>query len=299
MFTRMNTAFLGLGAIGRPMAARVAAAGHSLAVWNRTSTRAADFARDTGARHAATPADAARGAQIIITCFSTSPDVYSVLDGPDGLLAGVERGAVLVDCTSGDPATSRRIAERLAEKGAEFIDAPVSGGTSGAEKGTLTVMVGGSEAALEKARPVMASFGQKIVHCGAIGAGDTVKAVNQAFLAIHLLSAAEGLATLVKEGVDPGKALEVINASSGRSNSSMNLIPERVLTRAFPRTFRLALLEKDINIAAELARDNRVPAPVMQLTADVFRIARGELGEVADHVEIVKMVEQWAGVEIA
>ena len=295
----MKTAFLGLGAIGRPMAARIAAAGHSLAVWNRTAERAADFARQSGARHAATPADAARGASVIVTCFSTSPDVYSILDGPDGLLVGVERGAVVVDCTSGDPGTSKRIAERLATAGVDFIDAPVSGGTSGAEKGTLTVMVGGSAEALEKARPVIEAFGQKIVHCGAIGAGDTVKAVNQAFLAIHILSAAEGLATLVKEGVDPTKALEVINASSGRSNSSMNLIPERVLTRAFPRTFRLALLEKDIGIAAELARENRVPAPVMQLTADIFRIARGELGEVADHVEIVRLVEQWAGVEIA
>jgi 3-hydroxyisobutyrate dehydrogenase len=295
----MNTAFLGLGAIGRPMAARIAAAGHSLSVWNRTENRAADFAREFSARHAASPADAVRGADIVITCFSTSPDVYSVLDGADGILAGIERGAVLVDCTSGDPATSKKIAARLAEKGAEFIDAPVSGGTSGAEKGTLTVMDGGGADALEKARPVIEAFGQKIVHCGAIGAGDTVKAVNQAFLAIHILSAAEGLATLVKEGVDPTKALEVINASSGRSNSSMNLIPERVLTRAFPRTFRLALLEKDIGIAAGLARDNRVPAPVTQLTADIFRIARGELGEVADHVEIVRMVEQWAGVEIA
>ncbi|MGH9884149.1 MAG: NAD-binding protein, partial [bacterium] len=105
--------------------------------------------------------------------------------------------------------------------------------------------------------------------------------------------------TLVKEGVNSKLAFDVINASSGRSNSSMNLIPERVLTRAFPRTFRLALLEKDIGIAANLARDNRVPAPVTQLTADVFRIARAELGELADHVEIVKMIEQWAGVEIA
>jgi 3-hydroxyisobutyrate dehydrogenase len=215
------------------------------------------------------------------------------------MLAGIKRGAVIVDCTSGDPATSRKIAERLKEKGAEFIDAPVSGGVAGAEKGTLTVMVGGSADTLEKARKVIETFGQKIVHCGDIGAGDTVKAVNQAFLAIHLLSAAEGLATLKKEGVDPTKALEVINASSGRSNSSMNLIPERVLTRAFPRTFRLALLEKDIGIAANLARDNKVPAPVTQLTADMFRVARGELGEIADHVEIVKMVEQWAGVEIA
>jgi 3-hydroxyisobutyrate dehydrogenase len=295
----MNTAFLGLGAIGRPMAARIAAAGHSLVVWNRTASRAADFAKQTGARHAATPADAVRDADVVLTCFSTSPDVYSVLDGADGLLAGIKRGAVLVDCTSGDPATSKRIAQRLAQSGAEYLDAPVSGGTTGAEKGTLTVMVGGDEAALNRARPVIEAFGQKIVHCGAVGAGDTVKAVNQAFLAIHLLSAAEGLATLKKEGVDPGKALEVINSSSGRSNSSMNLIPERVLTRAFPRTFKLALLEKDIGIAAGMARENRVPAPVTQLTADIFRVARRDFGEEVDHVEIVKLIEQWSGVEIA
>jgi len=281
------------------MATRIAGAKLPLAVWNRTAQRAADFAGQSGARHAATPADAARDADVIITCLSTSPDVYSLLDGPDGLLAGIKRGATLVDCTSGDPGTSRRIAERLSDAGVSFIDAPVSGGVAGAEKGTLTIMVGGDAAVLDRVRPVLETFGQKIVHCGDVGAGDTVKAVNQAFLAIHLLSAAEGLATLVKEGVDPAKALEVINASSGRSNSSMNLIPERVLTRAFPRTFRLALLEKDIAIAATMARDNRVPAPVTQLTADVFRIARGELGEIADHVEIVKLVEQWAGVEIA
>ena len=281
------------------MASRIAAAKLPLAVWNRTAERAAEFARQTGARHAATPADAARDADVVITCLSTSPDVYSLLDGPDGLLAGFKRGATLVDCTSGDPGTSRRIAQRLAESGVGFIDAPVSGGVVGAEKGTLTIMVGGEAGALDRVRSVLETFGQKIVHCGDVGAGDTVKAVNQAFLAIHLLSAAEGLATLVKEGVDPTKALEVINASSGRSNSSMNLIPERVLTRAFPRTFRLALLEKDIGIAAAMAREHRVPAPVTQLTADVFRIARGELGEIADHVEIVKLVEQWAGVEIA
>jgi 3-hydroxyisobutyrate dehydrogenase len=295
----MNIAFLGLGAIGRPMATRIAAAKLPLTVWNRTAERAAEFARASGARHAATPADAARDADVVITCLSTSPDVYSLLDGPDGLLAGMKRGSTLVDCTSGDPGTSRRIAQRLSEAGATFIDAPVSGGVTGAEKGTLTIMVGGDAAVLDRVRPVLETFGQKIVHCGDVGAGDTVKAVNQAFLAIHLLSAAEGLATLVKEGVDPTKALEVINASSGRSNSSMNLIPERVLTRAFPRTFRLALLEKDIGIAADMARENRVPAPVTQLTADIFRIARGELGEIADHVEIVKLVEQWAGVEIA
>ncbi len=295
----MNIAFLGLGAIGRPMAARVAGSGLPLTVWNRTSSRAADFAKEFGARHAATPADAARDADVVVTCMPTSQDVASLLDGPEGLLAGIGRGATFIDCTSGDPATSRRIRDTLAEKNVGYIDAPVSGGTTGAEKGTLTIMVGGDAAVLERARPVLETFGQKIVHCGDVGAGDAVKAVNNAFLATHILAAAEGLAALVKMGVDPKVALDVINASSGRSNASMNLIPERVITRAFPRTFRLALLEKDVGIAAEVARDTRTPAPILQLTADLFRIARGEFGEVADHVEAVKMVEQWAGVEIA
>jgi len=281
------------------MATRVAMAKIPLTVWNRTATRAAEFAEKTGASQAATPAEAVRGAEVVIACLPTSHDVYALLDGPDGILAGIERGAAFVDCTSGDPATSRRIAARLAEKGVSFIDAPVSGGVVGAEKGALTIMVGGDAAVLDRVRPVLESFGQKIVHCGEIGAGDAVKAVNNAFLATHILAAAEGLAALVKMGVSPNVALDVINASSGRSNTSMNLFPERVLTRAFPRTFRLALLEKDVGIAAEVARETRVPAPILQLTADLFRIARGELGEVADHVEIVKIIEQWAGTEIA
>ncbi len=294
----MQIAFLGLGAIGRPMAAHVAAKGLPLIVWNRTAERAEQFARDTGAQRAATPADAVRNADIVFTCFPESKHLAGLLDGADGLLAGLKRGSVVVDCTSGDPATSRTIHDRLAANGVDFIDAPVSGGTAGAEKGTLTVMVGGDAAVLERVRPVLESFAQKIVHCGDVGAGDAVKAVNNAFLAIHILATAEGLATLAKAGVSPTVALDVINASSGRSNTSMNLFPERVMTRAFPRTFRLALLEKDIGIAADIARANRVPAPVTQLAADLFRIARGELGEVADHVEAVKMIEQWAGVEI-
>jgi 3-hydroxyisobutyrate dehydrogenase len=294
-----TVAFLGLGAIGRPMAARLAAApGISLAVWNRTAERARAFAAETGARHAATPADAARGADVAITCFPVSADVEAVLDGPEGLLAGLAGGALLVDCTSGDPATSRRIAARLAERDVGFLDAPVSGGTIGAEQGTLTVMVGGELALLERARPVLETFGRKIVHCGDVGAGDALKAVNNALLAIHVWSTAEGLAALAKAGVRADVALDVINASSGRSNASMNLFPERVLTRAFPRTFRLALLDKDVGIAAGVAREQKVPAPVLQLVSDLFRIAHHALGEEADHVEAVRLVEEWAGVRI-
>ena len=294
-----TVAFLGLGAIGRPMAARLAAAPDiELAVWNRTADRARSFAAEHRARHAATPADAARGASVVITCLPISADVERLLDGPDGLLAGFSKGAALVDCTSGDPATSRRIASRLAEHGVGFLDAPVSGGTIGAEQGTLTVMVGGDAALLDRVRPVLSAFGKKIVHCGDVGAGDALKAVNNALLAVHVWSTGEGLAALEKLGVKADVALDVINASSGRSNASMNLFPERVLTRAFPRTFRLALLDKDIGIAAGVARDQKVPAPLLQLAADLFRIAHNVLGEEADHVEAVKLVEQWAGVRI-
>jgi len=294
-----TVAFLGLGAIGRPMAARLAAASDiSLVVWNRTAERARAFVAASGARHAANPADAARGADVVITCFPVSADVEAILDGADGLLAGLASDALLVDCTSGDPATSRRIAARLADHGVGFLDAPVSGGTIGAEQGTLTVMVGGDAALLDRARPVLEAFGKKIVHCGDVGAGDALKAVNNALLAVHVWSTAEGLAALTKAGVKADVALDVINASSGRSNASMNLFPERVLTRAFPRTFRLALLDKDVGIAAGVAREQKVPAPLLQLTADLFRVAHNALGEEADHVEAVKVIEEWAGVVI-
>jgi 3-hydroxyisobutyrate dehydrogenase len=291
-------AFLGLGAIGRPMAAHLAREPFTLAVWNRTPGVAHSFAHDTGARAAESPADACKDADVVITCLPTSADVESLLDGPNGLLAGMRKGAVFLDCTSGDPAGSRRIAARLAERGIAFLDAPVSGGTTGAAKGALTVMVGGDAAVLERVRPVLEAFGKTIVHCGGIGAGDALKAVNNALLAVHIWSTGEGLAALVRAGVTPAVALQVINASSGRSNTSENLFPTRVLNRAFPRTFRLALLDKDVGIAAQVAREQRVPSPLLQLTAELFRAAHRELGEEADHVEAVRIIERWSGVEI-
>lgn len=291
-------AFLGLGAIGTPMARHLVAPEFSLAVWNRTAVKAAAFARQHGVRHAASPADAVRGADIVVTCLPTSKEVAALLDGPDGLLAGMAKGSVLVDCTSGDPATTRHTAARLAERGIAFLDAPVSGGVAGAEIGTLTVMVGGDEQVLERALPVIDAFGEKIVHCGAIGSGSALKAVNNALLAVHIWSTAEGLATLAKAGVNATVALDVINASSGRSNTSMNLFPNRVLSRAWPRTFRLALLDKDVGIAAQVAREQQVPSPLIQLTAELFTAAHRELGEEADHVEAAKVVERQAGVEI-
>ena len=174
----------------------------------------------------------------------------------------------------------------------------MSGGVSGAEAGTLTVMVGGDDDSLARARPVLDAFGKRIVHCGPVGAGHAVKAVNNALLAAQLWATGEGLAALTSAGVDPRMALDVINASSGRSNASENLFPDRVLGGAFPRTFRLALLDKDVGIAAGIAREQGTAAPLLQLTAELFRIAHHELGNDADHVEAVKVIERWTGVEI-
>ena len=294
----MKVAFLGLGDIGSLMAAHLARDPFDLVVWNRTVAKAETFAREHKARVARTPAEAVSGADVVVTCLPSSVEVEAILHGENGMLDAFRKGSVLVDCTSGDPPTSRSIAAELGGRGVDFIDAPVSGGTIAAKSGSLTVMWGGEALVFERVRSVIEAFGKKIVHAGQVGSGDALKAINNALLAVHILSTAEGLAVLVKAGVDPKVALEVINASSGRSNSSENLIPQRVLTRAFPRTFRLALLEKDIGIAAVLADDLGVRTPVISLAAERFHEAREKLGEEADHVEAVKMIEQENGIEI-
>jgi 3-hydroxyisobutyrate dehydrogenase len=296
---KRTIAFLGLGAIGTPMARHVAAR-FPLRVWNRTRAKADAFAATLAptATVVATPAEAARGADVVITCFPVSRDVEGLLAGADGLLATMAKGAVLVDCTSGDPETSQRIAATLRARGIDFIDAPVSGGVVGAESASLTVMVGGHAAVLDRVRPVLEAFGKRIVHCGPVGAGDAVKAVNNALLAQHIIGTAEGLLALKRAGVAPALALDVINNSSGRSNASMNLFPERVLTRAFPRTFRLALLDKDVGIAEQVAQAGGLEAPVLAAAAARYRAAHAAMGEDADHVEIVRWLEQLAGEEI-
>jgi 3-hydroxyisobutyrate dehydrogenase len=293
--TRTSVAFLGLGAIGRPIAHHIAAKGFPLAVWNRTPAKALDFRKETGARIGADPADAAKDAQVLITCLPSSKEVHQLVF-EHGLLDGIGRGAILVDCTSGDPPTSRRIAAALADRGIDFLDAPVSGGVAGAVAAKLTVMCGGTPQQLARAHPVLSTFAQKIVLCGPTGAGHAVKAVNNALLATHILITAEGLLAAARAGVDPRVALEVINSSSGRSNTSENLFPERVLSGAYPRTFRLALLDKDVRIAADLAKEAKTPHAVLSLVSDMFANARAELGEEADHVEVVRLLERDADI---
>lgn len=294
----MRVAFLGLGAIGAPIASHLAGP-YQLTVWNRTRAKADSFAAGRSVVVASTPRDAGTGAEILLTCLPTSAEVEQVLFGAEGVAAALTRGALVIDCTSGDPGSSRRISARLAQMGIGFVDAPVSGGVSLAEKGDLTVMLGGSEADVARARPLVAVFGKKkVVHIGPVGAGHAVKGVNNALLAANILSAAEGITALVKAGVAPRVAVETINASSGASFVTQTLVPDRVLTGAYPRTFRLALLDKDCGIALDLVREMGVDGPVLAAVKAKMAELRALLGEEEDYMAPFREAEKSAGVQI-
>lgn len=290
----MRVGFIGLGAIGTPMAVHVARA-FPTTVWNRTASKATAFAKVHGATAAAHPSALVRAVDVVITCLPVSADVASVIEAAGDAW---REGQLLVDCTSGDPAGSRANAATLARHGAGFVDAPVSGGTTGAEKGTLTVMLGGEEPWLAKAREAVAPFAGKVAEVGPVGCGHALKAVNNALLALNVLAAGEGLAALVKLGVPAAKAVEVINASSGRSNVTEHLIPERVLTGAWPRTFSLALLDKDVGVALAVLQDAGVGSEAFPVLKAALADARAALDAGADHCELIRVIEQRAGVTI-
>ena len=292
-----RAAFLGLGAIGRPMATHVARA-FDLCVWNRTGERAQAFAHEQGCRSASTPREAVEGAEVVIACLPTSAEVLAILEGADGALTGLPKAALFLDCTSGSPEGARRLAARLADAGVAYADCPVSGGTNGAAAGTLAVMVGADAEVFQRALPVLSLFGKRIEHLGPVGTGSALKAVNNALLAANILTFGEGFAALASAGLPVRRALEVINASSGRSFVSEVLAPERILTGAFPKTFRLALLEKDVGIAVEFLAAEGLEAPVLRQAREVLLKARVLLGEEADYLEAVLLHERQAGTEI-
>ena len=291
--TRTEVAFIGLGAMGRPMAANLAGRFPTL-VWNRSTSVAAQHATAHGTTAVADLVEVAR-AQVVCTCLPTDVEVAAVA----GVLGpALSPGTVWLDHTSGDPAGARDIAQLLASYDVGYLDAPVSGGTDGAARGALTTMVGGDAADLAAARHVLDAVAARIVHVGEVGAGMAVKAVNNALLATSLWAAAEGLTALAAQGVAPEAALEVIASSSGRSFATETLIPDRVLDRSFPHTFALALLAKDVRLAGSVLAGAGVDGPVLQLVEKLTNAAAIEL-EGADHVELVRVRERAVGVELS
>lgn len=287
----MEIGFIGLGAMGEPIAANLARA-HRTLVYNRSFEKAQAHAQNYGSQ--AVSLTEITSAEAILTSLPTSREVAEIVAE---LKPQLTPGQIWVDLTSGEPVKSRELAAELAQRGVLFFDAPVSGGTTGARAGTLTIMVGGDPEAFPRVQTLLEPCAAKVIHVGPVGSGDAVKAVNNALLAANLWAAGEGLAALAAQGIDTAAAISVINSSSGRSNASETLIPERVLSREFPLTFRLELLVKDLTIALSVL-DNQVPAPLLRLTREVYFLALRELGSGRDHVEALKVLEQWSGVEI-
>ncbi|MFA9431484.1 NAD(P)-dependent oxidoreductase [Egicoccus sp. AB-alg2] len=289
----MQVGFIGLGAMGAPMAANLAAR-LDTRVWNRTATVAQAHADAHGSQAVEELTDLA-GVDVVCSCLPTTVEVEAVARV---LAPALEEGTVWLDHTSGDPQQARDLAAWLGGQGVDYLDAPVSGGTDGARAGTLTVMVGGDRDALAEVGDVLDAVAGRVVHVGPSGAGMAVKAVNNALLAAALWAAAEGFAALEKAGVPTSVALEVVNASSGRSNGTENLFPQRVVTRAFPNTFALGLLAKDVGLARATLDAAEVEGPVLHLVDRLTAAAASALGPDVDHTELVRMVERATGVEL-
>jgi 3-hydroxyisobutyrate dehydrogenase len=258
---------LGLGTMGGAMAANLARAGFPLVAWNRTAGRTAGL-EALGVGVAATPAALAAATDIVLVCVSDTPDVETVLFGPDGVAAGVAPGTLVIDCSTIDPAATRRFAARLAAQGVAFVDAPVTGGSEGARNATLAILVGGAPADVERARPVLQAIGRTVTHLGPVGAGQAAKAVNQVILAGTYLGVAEGLVLALKAGLDPAQVVEALSGGAAQSWVLANR-SGRMLANDYPLGFKVALHLKDLGIALAMARETGAVLPVAALAAQL------------------------------
>lgn len=291
----MKIAFIGLGAMGYPMAGHLEKV-YDVTVWNRTRPVAEKHAKQYHTKIAGSPAECA-AADVIITIVPTSREVDQIVDQ---MWDQLRPGTLWVDATSGDPASSAATAKRLATKSVGFVDAPVTGGTPGAEAGTLTVMIGGTKENFDRAEKVVRPYSGKVVHVGDVGAGHAIKAINNAMLAANMWAASECFLLAKRFGLDLRTAFDVINAGSGRSNVSENLLPKRLVDGEWPVTFKLQLHDKDVRIAAAMAHEQHLATPMLALTSQLFTAALKNLGDQSDYLEVAKFAaamsgEKWQG----
>lgn len=265
-------AFIGTGIMGAPMAGHLLEAGHPLVVHNRTRSKA-DLLIARGARWAESPQEAARGAEVIFVSVPDTPDVQKVVLGEGGLIGALHEGQVIVDHSTISPAATRRIEEQVRSKGAFFLDAPVSGGDVGAKNATLSIMVGGDAGAFEKVKPLLSLLGKTIVHCGESGTGQLTKLANQALVAGTLLAVAEAIAFAQKNGLDLQKSLALLGGGAGASWQLSNLGP-KVAAGDFSPGFMIELMNKDLRLLAEAARECGVELPGSELAQRLFAEAQ-------------------------
>ncbi|HEY4226956.1 MAG TPA: NAD(P)-dependent oxidoreductase [Candidatus Limnocylindrales bacterium] len=270
----MRVGFVGLGTMGGAMAANAARAAFEVSAWNRTAGRAAEL-EDLGVHLRQSPAAVASASEIIITIVSDTPDVEAVLFGPAGVAEGAMAGSLVVDMSTISPSATRQFAERLGTQGVAMLDGPVSGGSEGAKKGTLSIFIGGDAADLERARPVLQSMGTTITHVGPIGSGQAVKAVNQVILAGTYIGVAEGIVLAIKAGLDVEQTVAALSGGAAQSWVLANR-SGRMLANDYPLGFKVALHRKDLGIALSMARELGASLPISAL---VEAIEAGLIGQ--------------------
>jgi 3-hydroxyisobutyrate dehydrogenase-like beta-hydroxyacid dehydrogenase len=288
----MRVAFLGLGIMGQSMATNLVKAGHEVAVWNRSAGKEVE-----GARTASSPADAARGVDVIWMCVSDTKAVESVLFGPQGAHESLTEGMIIADSSTISPSATRQFAERVRTKGVQYVDAPMTGSKAGAANGTLIFMVGGEESALEKLKPLFAVMGKKIFQMGEIGKGQATKLVMNLQIALIYEGFAEALTLATKLGVDVEALVPLIQASMVNSGVVEYKAPF-VLKRDFSPNFPLRLMHKDLKLALEAAKELRVRLPGLETVEEIYDVADEDGHGDLDYAATLTLLEKWAGVEV-
>ncbi|MDE2006027.1 MAG: NAD(P)-dependent oxidoreductase [Rhodospirillales bacterium] len=294
-----SVGFVGVGNMGWPMAACLARAGFPLQVNDSRREVANNFVQQVGGTAPDSLRALAAGSDVIVTILPTSAIVRAVLTGgDDNIQAGMKPGTGVVDMTSGVPSVPQELAQRVAELGGVLIDAPVSGGVPRAKTGQLAIMAGGDPAAIERAMPVLSAMGTQVLRCGDVGAGQAMKALNNLVSTGGFLMGIEALLIGQRFGLDPAVMVDVLNAATGMNNSTQKKFKQFVLSRSFDAGFTMGLLDKDISIAMQVARETATPAPVSALCKEMIGAALAMFGPGADHTEMARLSEKLAGSEL-
>lgn len=288
--------FVGLGIMGQGMARNLLKAGFQVKIWNRTASKMEALVAE-GAQASATPAEVAANSDIVVTCVSDTPDVEAVILGDNGIIHGAHPGLLVIDCSTISPQATRDIAAQLAAQGVQMLDAPVSGGSEGAAKGTLTIMVGGADADYERALPVFRAMGKTITHIGPIGTGQIVKLVNQILVVGNCLAMCEALLLAEAGGVDLQKTYDAISQGAAGSWMFTNRAPQ-IIRRDWRPGFMISLQQKDLRLVLDAADELGVPLPGTSLIFNLYRTleARGLSAE-GNH-GLIKALENLAGFEV-
>ncbi len=288
----MQVAFIGLGIMGHAMATNLVKAGHQVTVWNRTPGQLVE-----GAALAPTPAAAAQGAEVVWLCVSDTDAVEQVVFGKDGVESSLREGMIIADSSTISPSATLKFAERLAARGATWVDAPMTGSKIGARDGTLVFIVGGDESSVERLKPLFAAMGKKIFRMGETGKGQSTKLVMNLQIAMIFEGFAEALTLATKLGVDPQQLISLIEATMVRSGVVEYKAPF-ILQRDFTANFPLRLMHKDIRLALDAAKEARVKIPGLETVEEIYEMATEDGNRDLDYAATLTLLEKWAGVQV-